>query len=96
MIYYVKGTLEELYADRAVIDCSGVGYMLTITSKTYDYLSDGAFRADGGSAGKQVKLYTHVRIADESRFETFGFAKKGRNGYTFRTRCRKSLRRNSR
>ena len=76
MIYYVKGTLEELYADRAVIDCSGVGYMLTITSKTYDYLSDGAFRADGGSAGKQVKLYTYVRIADESRFETFGFAKK--------------------
>ena len=49
MIYYVKGTLEELYADRAVIDCSGVGYMLTITSKTYDYLSDGAFRADGES-----------------------------------------------
>lgn len=76
MIYYVKGTLEELYADRAVIDCAGVGYMLTITAKTYDYLSDGAFRADGESAGKQVKLYTYVRIVDESKFETFGFAKK--------------------
>lgn len=76
MIYYVKGTLEELYADRAVIDCAGVGYMLTITAKTYDYLSDGAFRADGESVGKQVKLYTYVRIVDESKFETFGFAKK--------------------
>lgn len=76
MIYYVKGTLEELQSDRAVIDCSGVGYMLYITAKTYDYLSDGAFEADGRSTGKQVKLYTHVRLVDESKFEIYGFARK--------------------
>ena len=76
MIYYVKGTLEELQSDRAVIDCSGVGYMLYITAKTYDYLSDGAFEADGRSTGKQAKLYTHVRLVDESKFEIYGFARK--------------------
>lgn len=76
MIYYVNGTLRELYADRAVIDCSGIGYMLLITAKTYDYLSDGAFEADGSMTEKQVRLYTHVRLVDESKFEIYGFAKK--------------------
>ena len=36
MYYYVKGELALLESDRAVIDCGGVGYLLSITKNTYD------------------------------------------------------------
>ena len=77
MMYYIKGRLEELNPDRAVVDCGGVGYSAMITAKTYESLSEqGVFDAGGETNGGEVKLYTFARIADESRFELFGFADK--------------------
>lgn len=74
MIYYLKGTLTELTPSFACIDCGGVGYGATISAKTYEKLvSDGAFTAGGGMAGIEIRLYTAVRLRDESVFDVYGF-----------------------
>ncbi len=74
MIYYLKGILTELTQGFACIDCGGVGYGAAISSKTYNKLiADGAFTPSGDNAGIEVKLYTAVRLRDESVFDVFGF-----------------------
>lgn len=74
MIYYLNGKLTELLPNLAVVECNGVGYAATISTKTYDKLiSDGAITADGECANINVKLYTGIRIKDETQFDVFGF-----------------------
>lgn len=74
MIYYLNGTLSELTRQYAVIDCGGVGYCAIITAATYEKLvSDGAFLASGETADIKVKLFTSVRLRDESVFDVYGF-----------------------
>ncbi len=74
MMYYIEGNLCQLFPDRAVVSCGGIGYMLLISAKTYDRLvSDGAYTPAGEISGMVVRLYTHVRLRDESLFEVFGF-----------------------
>ncbi len=78
MIYFVRGKLCELERDRAVVDCGGMGYCAMIGAKTYDKLcADGAFLPNGECAEIDVKLYTFVKLVDESKFEVFGFDSKG-------------------
>lgn len=74
-MYYIKGTLEELSKDRAVVEASGIGYSMMITETTYNALvSQGAYTAAGEVSEMPVQMYTMQKIVDESLFELFGFA----------------------
>lgn len=73
-MYYIKGTLEELFKDRAVVENNGIGYSMMITETTYNFLvSQGAYTASGEISNMPVQMYTMQRIVDESQFEMFGF-----------------------
>lgn len=73
MFYYINGACALLEPDRAVIDCGGVGYLLSITRKTYDSLVDlGCMGADGNSTGVSVMLYTYYHVREDAH-ELFGF-----------------------
>ena len=73
MFYYLNGVLALLSADKAVIDCGGVGYLLSITKQTYDRLvSEGAFTANGEMSGVKVKLFTYYHVREDA-VELFGF-----------------------
>ena len=50
MYYYVNGTVAEIDAGLAVIDCSGVGYACATTNYTLSQLKKGA----------PAKLYTEA------------------------------------
>lgn len=73
MYYYLNGILALLEPDRAVIDCSGVGYLVSITRKTYDSLAaGGAFNAAGNTLGKNAKLFTYYVVREDAA-ELYGF-----------------------
>ena len=65
MFYYVKGELVHTEPSLAVIDCSGVGYAMTVSQTT----SSALIRLDDK---KSVKLLTHL-IVREDGVELFGF-----------------------
>lgn len=65
MFYYVKGELVHTEPSLAVIDCSGVGYAMTVSQNTSSALA----RLDDK---KCVKLHTHL-IVREDGVELFGF-----------------------
>lgn len=69
MFYYIKGTLAHLDINFAVIDCGGVGYKLTISGTSHEYLG----RKLAASQETDVKLYTHLAIREDD-IELFGFA----------------------
>ena len=64
MFYYLNGSLELCEANTAVIDCSGVGYKLTISLNTANTLVS--------KIGQKVKLYTHLAVREDG-IELFGF-----------------------
>jgi len=73
MYYYLNGMLAELSVNMAVIDCAGVGYLLTISGTTYDALvKKGGMTASGEASGAKVKLYTYQAVREDS-IELFGF-----------------------
>ena len=63
MIYYVNGTVAEIEAGLAVIDCSGVGYACATTNYTLSQLKK----------GERAKLYTYLNVREDA-MEMFGFA----------------------
>ena len=63
MFYYVNGTVAEIEAGLAVIDCSGVGYACATTNYTLSQLKK----------GERAKLYTYLYVREEI-FELYGFA----------------------
>ena len=65
MFYYVKGELVHTEPSLAVIDCSGVGYAMTVSQTTSSALA----RLDDK---RSVKLLTHL-IVREDGVELFGF-----------------------
>ena len=65
MFYYLKGELVHTEPSLAVIDCSGVGYAMTVSATTSSALT----RLDDK---KSVKLLTHL-IVREDAVELFGF-----------------------
>lgn len=76
MYYYLNGTLAELMHDKAVVECAGVGYLVTISGKTYEELvRRNAFDASGATAGIKIKLFTH-HVLREDASELYGFATK--------------------
>ncbi len=66
MFYYVKGQLAVLENGFAVIDCGGVGYRLTVSSRTAERLS--SLR----DSGAEARLYTHLSVREDG-IELFGF-----------------------
>ena len=63
MFYYVNGTVAEIEAGLAVIDCSGVGYACATTNYTLSQLKN----------GERAKLYTYLNVREDA-MEMFGFA----------------------
>ena len=63
MFYYVNGTVAEIAAGLAVIDCSGVGYACATTNYTLSQLKK----------GERAKLYTYLNVREDA-MEMFGFA----------------------
>ena len=62
MFYYVSGTVAEIEAGLAVIDCGGVGYACATTNYTLSQLKKGA----------PAKLYTYLNVREDA-MELFGF-----------------------
>lgn len=56
MFNYINGRLDEATPTYAVIDCSGVGYLLEITLNTYSQIKD----------LQQVKLLVHEVIREDA------------------------------
>lgn len=65
MIEYVKGELTELTPTTAVVECAGVGYLLTISLNAYTAIQ----------GKKEVKLYVHEAISEDAH-TLYGFAQK--------------------
>ncbi len=66
MFYYISGILAHREAGLAVIDCSGIGYKLTVSQNTLSELDRAASRTD------KVKLFTHMAVREDD-VELFGF-----------------------
>ncbi len=64
MFYYLSGTLDTASMNTAVVDCAGVGYLLTVSGKTVAALH--------AKIGSKVKLYTHMSVREDA-VELFGF-----------------------
>ena len=56
MYAHIRGIVDAVYADRAVIDANGVGYELFCSSITLKTLQ----------AGREAKLVTHFHLAQDS------------------------------
>ena len=54
MFYYVSGTVAEIEANLAVIDCGGVGYACATTNYTLSQLKK----------GERAKLYTYLNVRE--------------------------------
>ncbi len=66
MIAYVKGTLEELEQDAALIDVGGLGY------RVYTPVSEELIRRGIGS---EVRLYTYLNVREDAMV-LYGFLEK--------------------
>ena len=64
MIYHVSGNLDLCEPTFCVVDCSGVGYKLTISDNTYAQIV--------GGTGKSIKLLTYLQVREDG-VELFGF-----------------------
>ena len=64
MFYYLSGSLAYKDLNTCVIDCSGVGYKLTISQITSEQLAS--------RVGDTVKLFTYLAIREDG-IELFGF-----------------------
>ena len=63
MFYYLNGTVAEMEANLAVIDCGGVGYACATTNYTLSQLKK----------GEKARLYTYMNVREDA-VELFGFA----------------------
>lgn len=63
MFYYLNGTVAEIAAGLAVIDCGGVGYACATTNYTLSQLKK----------GERAKLYTYLYVREDI-FELYGFS----------------------
>ena len=74
MYYYISGSLALTGTDYAVIDCTGVGYKLTVSANTLSKLS--------GKVGEFVKLYSYFSVREDAQ-ELFGFyTEEEKNAFT--------------
>ncbi len=67
MIARLTGTLAETAADHAVLDVSGVGYLVLASTRTLSAI---------GAVGGQVMLFTELQVREDS-MTLFGFGSAG-------------------
>ncbi len=67
MIASLKGKLESLGGDGAVIDVGGIGFRVYMPTSTLSTL---------GAIGREVKLYTHLHLREDNA-TLYGFASTG-------------------
>ncbi len=65
MFYYIEGTLVYRDTTTAVLDCSGVGYKLTISYQTSDALTN--------KMNTRTRLMTYLQVREDG-IELFGFS----------------------
>lgn len=65
MIHFIHGTLADLNADYAVVDCGGMGFKIGISLTTASALSP--------MVGKDVLLYTHLAVSEDN-MALYGFS----------------------
>lgn len=66
MIAFLKGTIEDIYADHIVLEHQGMGWNVFVTSK---------FIAAQGVVGSPVKVYTYLNVKEDG-MTLFGFSGK--------------------
>lgn len=66
MYAYIKGTVEDIYADRVVVECNNIGYNVFVPS---------GVMAGIGYTGKEVKLYTYLNVKEDA-LNLYGFLAK--------------------
>src|SRR5439155_16888332 len=64
MIASVSGTVQSRRPDHVVIDCAGVGYRLSVSSKTLERVP---------ATGQSVVLLAHLILRDDG-IQLYGFA----------------------
>jgi len=64
MIASVSGIVQARRPDHVVIDCHGVGYRLSVSSKTFEQVP---------AAGQSASLHAHLILKDEG-IQLYGFA----------------------
>jgi len=67
MIASLKGKLESLGSDGAVVDVGGIGFCVYMPTSTLTTL---------GAVGREVKLYTHLHLREDNA-TLYGFASAG-------------------
>lgn len=57
MISFIRGVLDEVFEDRIVVDCRGVGYQMRIPAARAGELPP---------VGREVKIYTHMSVREDA------------------------------
>ena len=65
MITHLKGKLIEKYPNNVIIECNGIGYILTISLHTFSNIPD----------RENIMLYTHLSIREDAHI-LYGFVDK--------------------
>lgn len=65
MISYVKGVVEEVTAEKVIIENNGIGYGIFMPASDLDVLGE----------GEQVKIYTYFSVREDA-MQLFGFLTK--------------------
>ena len=55
MYSYIKGTVEEIYLDRIVLENNGIGYEINVSS----------FTAQSVQKGKDAKIFTKLIVRED-------------------------------
>ena len=63
MYSYIKGTLEEIYEDRIVVENNGIGYQIEVPATVVERMP---------GIGEIVKIYTYLHVKEDC-FSLFGF-----------------------
>lgn len=64
MFYYLRGTISVIDTSNIVVDCGGVGYMLTCSGRTMSAIS--------GKSGSIQTAYTYMAVREDG-IELYGF-----------------------
>lgn len=63
MIGYIKGIVEEVTADRLILENGGIGYEIFVPSSVLD---------SGLREGEELKIYTYLNVREDA-LQLFGF-----------------------
>lgn len=65
MLGFIKGIVEDIEEDKAVVDCNGIGYNVFMPGSMLSQIS----------VGEKVKIYTYLSVREDAMY-LFGFLQK--------------------